>query len=140
MRWPHKSKPAESLKTYIMGHTHTHTHTLGYSLARVASCILQLMQNHASLCWGFRLSPLPLHLQNACRYAGLIRPSISRGIALFVGQPAMLTGLPARFFLLKSNSLLSEGHTHSYSPLESSVLKANRGHHDGSQVNAAAPS
>ena len=27
------------------------------------------------------------------RYAGLIRPSISRGTALFVGQPTVLTGL-----------------------------------------------
>ena len=58
--------------------------------------------------------------------------------------------LPPPFRILpKSDSLLSEVHTRSYSPSESSVLnvtapepkhlKANRGHHDGSQVNAAAP-
>ena len=38
------------------------------------------------------------HNMAKSRYAGLIRPSISRGIALFVGQPAMLTGLPPALY------------------------------------------
>ena len=67
----------------------THLDTL--SLGGVASCTLRS--------YGV-LGLAPRHFtctstgRNTCRYAGLIRPSISRGIALFVGQPAMLTGLP----------------------------------------------
>ena len=50
--------------------------------------------------------------RNTCRYAGLIRPSVSRGIALFVGQPAMLTGLPPCTFIDMKLFAIRGSHTH----------------------------
>ena len=44
---------------------------------------------------GSWVEPLPISEKtHECRYVELIRLHISRGIALFVGQPAMLTRLP----------------------------------------------
>ena len=83
---------------------------------------------------------------------GLASQTSSHGVASFVGQRHNTMRWPPAFFynMQKVDSLLSEVHTHSYSPSESSVLnvdcsesknlKANWGHHNGSQVNAAAPS
>ena len=71
--------------------------SLDYRCRGGLALAIKLMYSDYCCLWGPRLSPWPLHLQNACRYTGLIRPSISRGIALFVGQPAMLTGCPPAF-------------------------------------------
>ena len=98
-------------------HTHTNTHTWTLSLGGVASCTLRS--------YGV-LGLAPRHFtckrtgRNTCRYAGLIRPSISRGIALFVGQPAMLTGLPP-CIVSQSETLCCQRFTHTRTPFSGVV-------------------
>ena len=104
-------------------HLHTHTHTWTLSLGGVASCILRSVGV---------LGLAPRHFtckstgRNTCRYAGLIRPSISRGIALFVGQPAMLTGLPP-CASLQFETLCYQRCTHTRTPFSGVVYSNSQG-------------
>ena len=84
--------------THPPTHPHTHPHTLTHTHTHTPTHLDTLSAEQLAVIY------ISMHLtcnntcRNTCRYAGLIRPSVSRGIALFVGQPAMLTGSPPCIF------------------------------------------